>query len=1137
MCTHHIRVSVNSSQELLKATENLQNCTTIDIVAQEVELTQPLSFSGRYNRSLLDITVTGYSSNNTIVKCKGMKILFSRISRLTISHVSFINCSNRISGVDSGYTYTSGIQIIACSNILLENIIVSEGTGMMLLRAKSLINVTDSQFVNNSEIKSAGGLQIVASNDSSYTISHCQFQHNVVDHTHSTKNEAGAGLIVLFEGSNVSNNSVFVYNSTIFNNKATWGGGMAVYFFYTCSRCNNSVNVVDCTFEGNYATKGGGGLNIGHLYDDDFPLNLVNVTNTRFISNQASNFGGGVALFSNYSREEAKSIFFHGCLFKNNTAKFGSAFDITASKSAKTSFNHKYLLSSTFCDCDFEYNTLTRIQSNTTQYIQNGVFLATTSTVYFCGNTRFIGNWNTALYLSSSTAIFDTNSNVVFEGNRGKNGGALVLYGFSAIFVNTDSTFNFTNNSASAHGGAIYYYSYDQHNYFPSALCFIQYNGNASVHTKDRNINLYFNDNEANIGRAIFASSLHPCLRACDGEGQNLTHALECQATYHYNTSDISTMGTELLPKNLSPTPPGKKFLIDFTTKDELGHPVQGEYIIVPIDGYSTEYFISNTNSTIAVNGEEGSTGNLTLQTAGPVYFKQFQVQYELSTCPPGLVYNGANKTCICQTESGKAYIQCDGSSMTVNVVSGYWAGYLSSTNSSQCDHSFEECELFTSMCPSSYCYYLNKGVSLKYKLPQMHSKIEEFMCGPNRTGTLCRDCKNGTALQYHSTNSTCGDTGTCNYGILLYALSELVPVTILFAVILLFDIKLTSGSLNGFILTVQILQLIQYGEYKFVQQTEAQKFSVLIFELLYGLLNLDLFHSDIFSFCLFKNANILDGIAIKYVTVAYAFILVVFLALVMNYCYCGKYCRKVYRKRRSSAVNAVCAFIVISYAQCAHTTFLILTPLHLYSEEVANKYIVFTFYGGLPFFGTEHLPYALPALIVLLTFVSLLPLLLLVYPIYCKIYNPQAILHPFMETFSSCFKDNHRYFAGIYLLYRLLPVITYNYTLTFLQYYILMELIFIVMLMVHGIAQPYANQWHNFLDGLLYVILILANGFTLLNCINLTYGNDTLVYSWFQTCLFVLPLVFLAVYLSLKVFANIFAKPKQLQLQSESVN
>ena len=61
--------------------------------------------------------------------------------------------------------------------------------------------------------------------------------------------------------------------------------------------------------------------------------------------------------------------------------------------------------------------------------------------------------------------------------------------------------------------------------------------------------------------------------RACDGEGQNLTHALECQATYHYNTSDISTVGTELLPKNLSPTPPGKRFLIDFTTKDELGHP------------------------------------------------------------------------------------------------------------------------------------------------------------------------------------------------------------------------------------------------------------------------------------------------------------------------------------------------------------------------------------------------------------------------------------------------------------------------------------------------------------------------------------------------------------------------------------
>ena len=1129
VCTHHYDIKVNSSQELLKATENLQNCTTIEIVAQEVELTQPLNFSGRYNRSLLDITVTGSSSNNTIIKCKGMKILFSRISWLTISHVSFINCSNRNRSVRDSQ---AGVQIVECSNISLENILVSEGTGLMLLHAKDTINIINSQFLNNSDLQPAGGLQIFASHNALYTVAHCKFKQNVVDCSNS--NKSGAGIIVLFEGADVSNNIVSFYNCTIFNNTAKWGGGMAVYFF-RCGR-NNAVHIAKCTFDGNNAAGGGGGLDIGYLSQNGiFPQlnnNTVTVRDTQFLSNKA-NFGGGVTMFSNYSTQHSnKAVFFNGCLFQGNKATFSPAVNIAPSSHTKQAFDSKYLLMPKFCNCDFKGNTILKETRNITEYISSGVFLATTATVYFCGTIQFIGNWNTALYLSSSTAIFDTNSSVLFEGNRGLVGGALVLYGFSAIFVNTDSTFNFTNNSASAHGGAIYYYSYDQHNYFPSALCFIQYNGNASVHTKDRNINLYFNDNEANVGRAIFASSLHPCLRACDGEGQNLTHALECQATYHYNTSDISTVGTELLPKNLSPTPPGKRFLIDFTTKDELGHPVKGEYVILPARNYPFQYFISNTKSTFKLYGKENSNGSITIQTADSLYSNQFRIHYELGACPPGF-HNIDNTSCVCHTATN---IECDKTTMIAYVLAGYWAGYLDMHNYTTCDFPSKDCAFYTSLCPNSHCHYQNMAALPKYELPT-EGVLEHFMCGQNRIGILCRDCVDGTAFQYHAINFTCGDTRTCKYGILLYVLSELVPVTILFVVILLFDIKLTSGSLNGFILTVQILQLVQYGEYRFFQQTEAQKFSVLIFELLYGLLNLDLFHSDIFSFCLFKNANILDGIAIKYVTVAYAFILVVFLALVMNYCYCGKCCRKVYRKRRSSAVNAVCAFIVISYAQCAHTTFNILTPLHLYSDRDA---VVYTYYGGILFFSNTHLLYAIPAILILASLVCLLPLVLLVYPLYYNVHKFRStgkstcikLLHPILENFSSCFKDNHRYFAGVYLLYRLLPSIAYSYTFTFKQYYILMELIFIVMLLIHGIAQPYANQWHNFLDGLLYAVLTLANGFTLVGFIMLITEEATVVYSWFQAGFYVFPPFIIAVYLSVKFYVQL----KRNQEKTESV-
>ena len=53
-----------------------------------------------------------------------------------------------------------------------------------------------------------------------------------------------------------------------------------------------------------------------------------------------------------------------------------------------------------------------------------------------------------------------------------------------------------------------------------------------------------------------------------------------------------------------------------------------------------------------------------------------------------------------------------------------------------------------------------------------------------------------------------------CNYGILFYFLSELLPLTLLFITILVMNISFTSGAVNGFILFAQVIDLLYIDAY-----------------------------------------------------------------------------------------------------------------------------------------------------------------------------------------------------------------------------------------------------------------------------------------------------------------------------------
>ena len=83
-------------------------------------------------------------------------------------------------------------------------------------------------------------------------------------------------------------------------------------------------------------------------------------------------------------------------------------------------------------------------------------------------------------------------------------------------------------------------------------------------------------------------------------------------------------------------------------------------------------------------------------------------------------------------------------------------------------------------------------------------------MCGPlNRKGRLCSECKDGYGLGTTSVgfqHFECTECAGAWYGVPLFLFLEIFPLTVLYLVILIFQINITSGSITCFIFCNQLL-------------------------------------------------------------------------------------------------------------------------------------------------------------------------------------------------------------------------------------------------------------------------------------------------------------------------------------------
>ena len=144
-------------------------------------------------------------------------------------------------------------------------------------------------------------------------------------------------------------------------------------------------------------------------------------------------------------------------------------------------------------------------------------------------------------------------------------------------------------------------------------------------------------------------------------------------------------------------------------------------------------------------------------------------------------------------------------------------------------------------------------------------------------------------------------------------------------------------------------------------------------------------------------------------------------------------------------------------------------------SNSNNTKYVLY-YDGTIDYFGPEHLPYAVPAIVMALLFVVLSTLLLLLYPFRCfqyilnHVHLRWHILHTFIDSFQGCYKDGTEpgtrdchCFAGLYLLMRILLYIVLAFTVSsiffpFAIFVILLSIILIINVQPHKDAVSHYN-------------------------------------------------------------------------------
>ena len=1003
----------------------------------------------------------------------------------------------------------------------------------------------------------------------------------------------GGGLSIFLCG-NATENSFLISRCNFSGNSAEIGGGFYVEFADTSS--SNNVTVIDTLLSNNSCSSGrGGGANVAHFsYQDD--VNSANFTGCNFTQNEALKGGGlrMVAVQQNFN------LFLSGLRFDTNRGLFGGAVLIQIKAITMAERSPSILIQ----NCSFLCNSVHANELYSGPHeVGVGIVYVESVDVTFDGKNTFEDNKGSALALVEASANV-TNTTMYFTNNFAVNGGALSLLGSAKLLIDQHTYIMFDSNRAYSKGGAIFNKYTERNTYIFTTNCFVVHQ-NGSLTPDEWGARFIFRENSDVLGRnAIQTTSA----LSCDPTQMRNLSSVFCWKnwSYQYNGQDShdcskyirTAPGNITINTNTSRNGtffvkayPGEVTEIPISVFDDLNHTTKAIFSAI---GNNISKNVSSAegavldpdytylfNDKIRVLGTPNHSVQIDLNSVGD---RNWHVLFyvNLTECPPGLrllptirdINNGSNsslpysggdedwmdiveeeedeecvwKACVCidnPEESLQSSVRCS-SSTNASLLSGYWMGL---------ERVDGEEEYVVSPCPSGFC---QTATHMYIPLPKYRQELDEHVCGVHhRRGRVCGQCVEGHGPVVSSGSFECVSCDISSHMLSLhifyYVLSVYVPLFLLFLIIIVFNIKLTTGPANAFILFSQVISstLNINADNRIPLNSISPNIDTLLkaYQFPYGIFNLQFFELFVPKkhLCFGTHLNALDLLLLEYL-VAFSPLLMI-LAIVgvyriigrCNWCsvylcrLCGnkRICKNSSDRLRKSTVPAIASFILLSYTKFSLTSSLTMAPAFLMTLSGKQAPQWYFYYAGHEAFSnTENIfRYILPATLVFMTFVVIPPLLLLDYPLrllertlrLCPLLwrlYPSGKIHILLDAFQGCYKDRYRWFAGLYFLFRLLINLA-NAMCKDIQQFFIQEFFCIVFALLVLFFRPYRRRFYllNYFDSLIFLNLAVINLITLYLYVSQRRVAllSVLLFS-VQYILVLLPLVYMVVYVMWRV-------------------
>lgn len=723
---------------------------------------------------------------------------------------------------------------------------------------------------------------------------------------------------------------------------------------------------------------------------------------------------------------------------------------------------------------------------------------------------RFENNNGSALVMVSAVANFSQSNATFIRNSLATKGGAISLLGSSYMVIGQDTVMTFDSNSALYQGGAIYKQYLEPVSGIQYANCFVRYNNLAPLSPNLWDVKKFsFNGNVIGGGKpnAIHSTSVQPCI----SKGHN---APFCWRNWEYNSNQcdrdpraseghITTNTNEQLSyissSNISAIPGWPMAIAELNIHDDLNNTVTDVTEVYLATVNSTPVSLSTLDNFVMV-GKPNEKVLVHFESLGDRSV-HIDVHVDLLACPPGFVDNGIQgaRKCECwrEREASNSVLKCQsgaGTGGTAVLMGNNWMGRVK-----------EGGDYVIAPCPLHLCEVNNFVI-----LPNNSNDLSNKICKKGRTGVLCGECKKRHCLSVNSWSYDCIPFNNNRKNLLAVSLVKYVaavylPYAAFLLIITAFHLKLTRGSLNGFVLFAQMITTtFDLTQHDSLPLKKSSRFFPKTYRFLYGAFNLNFVEKHIQRFCFSQDLNTLSVLLLNYLLFVIPVLVLCIAAVITKMsrrctmkrdfetkgtdkgCNHSGYCVGFSKPLREIVILLLCTVVLLSYTKLCTTSSQILHVKKLVSMNGTVYEDSRVFIAGQMSADNGYVNYQIPAVLCGI-YLSTLALLFLDYPLnlveflakkirLLRAVFPSAFIRDFTHEFQSCYRPKFKFFAAVYFIFRFVASLIFISGYSSMNRYIILEVSCIVVMLLLVVCKPYKENAHNVIDIFIFANLAIIN-------------------------------------------------------------